>query len=334
MSSPQSPPATNTAPQANEQIEVDASDTYSAYAESAVTDTTSLRSSILKYKYENGRRYHSDAVKDGIYWGPNDEKQQEAEDLAHQMYTVILGGLSEAPISEPERVLDVGCGTGAWAIDFADEHPTSEVTGVDISPIQPGFIPPNVRFEVDDVNKSWTYPDDHFDYVHIRSMLGSVPDWDKFFKTVINHVKPGGWVEHVEQSSITRSDDDTIPPGGAVSKWTAYYDEIGEKLGINFRAAEASCQAMKDAGFTNVTERIIKVPQGTWPKDKRLKIWGQWFQYFVLEGLEGFVIRSFTDVLGWSYAEAQVYLAQVRKELKDPSIHLYSECRIVCGQKP
>lgn len=34
----------------------------------AVTDTTSLRSSILKYKYENGRRYHSDAVKDGIYW--------------------------------------------------------------------------------------------------------------------------------------------------------------------------------------------------------------------------------------------------------------------------
>lgn len=114
----------------------------------------------------------------------------------------------------------------------------------------------------------------------------------------VSHVKPGGWVEHVEQSSITRSDDDTIPPGGAVSKWTAYYDEIGEKLGINFRAAEASCQAMKDAGFTNVTERIIKVPQGTWPKDKRLKIWGQWFQYFVLEGLEGFVIRSFTDVLG------------------------------------
>ena len=58
------------------------------------------------------------------------------------------------------------------------------MTGVDISPIQPGFIPPNVRFEVDDINKHpWTYPDDHFDYIHIRSMSGSVPDWTKFYQS-------------------------------------------------------------------------------------------------------------------------------------------------------
>ena len=35
---------------------------------SAVTDTTSLRTSIMKYKWENGRRYHSDAVNDKNYW--------------------------------------------------------------------------------------------------------------------------------------------------------------------------------------------------------------------------------------------------------------------------
>lgn len=56
---------------------------------------------------------------------------------------------------------------------------------MDISPIQPGFVPPNVRFEVDDINKEWTFPRDHFDYVHVRSMLGVVPDWTKFYKTVI-----------------------------------------------------------------------------------------------------------------------------------------------------
>ena len=55
---------------------------------------------------------------------------------------------------------------------------------------------------------------------------------------------------------------------------------------------------MTDAGFTNVTERIVKVPNGSWPKDKRLKVWGQWFQYFVLQGLEGFTIRLLTEVLG------------------------------------
>lgn len=62
------------------------------------------------------------------------------------------------------------------------------MTGLDISPIQPGFVPPNARFEVDDINKPWTFPEDHFDYVHIRNMIGTVPDWAKFFKTAIRCV--------------------------------------------------------------------------------------------------------------------------------------------------
>jgi hypothetical protein len=35
-----------------------------------------------------------------------------------------------------ETVLDIGTGTGAWAIDFADEYPKAEVIGTDLSPIQ------------------------------------------------------------------------------------------------------------------------------------------------------------------------------------------------------
>lgn len=36
------------------------------------------------------------------------------------------------------------CFTDAdFEVDFADEHPESQVTGVDLSPIQPKFVPPN-----------------------------------------------------------------------------------------------------------------------------------------------------------------------------------------------
>jgi ubiquinone/menaquinone biosynthesis C-methylase UbiE len=35
------------------------------------------------------------------------------------------------------RVLDAGCGTGIWAMDFADSHPETEVIGVDLAPVQP-----------------------------------------------------------------------------------------------------------------------------------------------------------------------------------------------------
>lgn len=55
---------------------------------------------------------------------------------------------------------------------------------------------------------------------------------------------------------------------------------------------------MEEAGFVNVTDRIVKVPLGTWPKNEKLKAWGEWFQFFALEGLEGFALRSFTDILG------------------------------------
>lgn len=66
--------------------------------------------------------------------------------------------------------------------DMADLHPSAEVIGVDLSPIQPNFIPPNCRFEVDDINKEWTFPENHFDFIHIRYMTGTVPDWTELLK--------------------------------------------------------------------------------------------------------------------------------------------------------
>jgi methylase of polypeptide subunit release factors len=56
------------------------------------------------------------------------------------MFNLILGGeLHIAPLKNPQRVLDVGTGTGIWALDFAEQYPSAEVIGVDLSPIQPGW---------------------------------------------------------------------------------------------------------------------------------------------------------------------------------------------------
>ena len=43
-------------------------------------------------------------------------------DLLHHIYTLALKGeLLLAPIiKDPQRVLDLGTGTGIWAIDFAE----------------------------------------------------------------------------------------------------------------------------------------------------------------------------------------------------------------------
>ncbi len=71
------------------------------------------------------------------------------------MAKLILGGRNIlSPFTRenpPRKVLDIGTGTGAWVIDVADEFPTAElVRGIDLSPIQSEYVPPNVEFNIDD----------------------------------------------------------------------------------------------------------------------------------------------------------------------------------------
>ena len=71
---------------------------------------------------------------------------------------------------------------------MGDEYPEAEVQGIDLSPIQPGWIPQNVRFLVDDAEAAWTYPANSLDYVHIRHMTSSIRDWPKLISQAYEYV--------------------------------------------------------------------------------------------------------------------------------------------------
>lgn len=58
-----------------------------------------------------------------------------------------------------------------------DEYPEAEVIGIDLSPIQPAWVPPNVKFLVDDAETAWVYKPESIDYIHIRHMTSSIRDW-------------------------------------------------------------------------------------------------------------------------------------------------------------
>lgn len=74
-----------------------------------------------KFTYVNGRRYHSEKLINGEYLLPCDEREQDRLDLCHYIFLVLFNGkLNMAPLCENVKmVLDVGTGTGIWAIDFA-----------------------------------------------------------------------------------------------------------------------------------------------------------------------------------------------------------------------
>lgn len=313
----------------------DYDDNDSAIDSSTASSTTSIGSSILNYRMENGRRYH--AYKDGKYIFPNDEEETDRLDLQHHLFTLTFGGkLYTAPIPKEQQlhnVLDVGTGTGIWAIDFADEHPETQVLGVDLSPIQPSFLPPNSRFEIDDIEEVWTF-NRKFDLIYSRMMTGSLSSWPRYFEQAFENLNPGGWIEAADICVPHRSDDNTLDSKSALYKWGAYCNEAALKLGRSINSANLYKQQMEAAGFQNVVEVVYKWPTNRWPKDRTMKEMGLWCNENIAASLYGLSVGLFTRGLGWTLAELEVYLVEVRKQMSDTKIHAWVPIYVVYGQKP
>ena len=64
----------------------------------------------------------------------------------------------------------MGTGTGAWVIEVADEHPEARVIGLDLSPIQASFVPPNAEFIVADISEDLDFASGGTDLVHSRHL--------------------------------------------------------------------------------------------------------------------------------------------------------------------
>ena len=120
--------------------------------------------------------------------------------------------------------------------------------------MQPSWLPPNLKFEIDDANQTWTWPDNTFDYIHMRAMFGSIVDWNALAREAFRCCKPGGYFEDYENSIKMDCDDGSIPPGSPMDEWGKVFWEAGKKFGRTFRVVEDDVQrkCMEDAGFVDV----------------------------------------------------------------------------------
>jgi hypothetical protein len=221
-------------------------------------------------------------------------------------------------------------------------YPSASVVATDLSPIQPKLVPPNLEFQIDDFCLPWTFTPNSLDFIHARSIYGSVADYPKLYSEVLTHLRPGGWFEQVEISVIPYADDGTLT-GTSLESWGPLAIKAGEKFGKSFGIAEEMKDLMIDAGFANVRCQSFKWPIGPWPKDPRLKEIGAYNRLGWEEGLEGWAMFLFTNYLGvscgssllsvvlpltdphfqWTPEEVQVLLAGIRRDLRDKNIHSY-----------
>ncbi|KAF8502554.1 hypothetical protein BU17DRAFT_101935 [Hysterangium stoloniferum] len=134
--------------------------------------------------------------------------------------------------SPPTRCLDLGCGTGAWILEAANEWPECHFIGFDLVDIQlPSHLfPPALSRRIKWMHGSFlstlpfgndfsclhlkkpsvlTYAsliseDEFFDHIHIRHIARGIPEdkWDSVIAEIARVLKVGGSVEIFEEDII------------------------------------------------------------------------------------------------------------------------------------
>ncbi|TDZ26380.1 Secondary metabolism regulator LAE1 [Colletotrichum orbiculare MAFF 240422] len=327
---------TTAAPDHEQVLEVAETDDSYETGGSFIESTASVAEKLLDYRLENGRTYHK--YKDGLYNLPNDSKEAERLDLQHYMFLLSFhDNLGMAPPNRPGanvgRVLDIGTGTGVWAIDFGDEHPETEVLGVDLSAIQSEFTPPNVKFEIDDLEESWTFSKP-FDYIHSRLMNSSISDWQRLIRQSFDNLTPGVFLEIIEVDPFLDCDDGTLKPEHSVMKTLNLLMIAAQALGASYQDPRELEPMMMEAGFTDIVMQQLKWPTNPWPKEDRYKELGALCRQNMDDGWEGICMAPLTRAFGWSREKVLDMIEENRKDFHNRDIHAYISVWVIYGKKP
>ncbi|KAF4611378.1 hypothetical protein G7Y89_g15635 [Cudoniella acicularis] len=282
---------------------------------------------IAENYIENGREYHG--YRKGKYLFPCDELEMDRMDIYHKFFSVARGGaLHSAPVNQPEpRILDVGTGTGIWAIDMCDKYRTAEVHGIDLTMIQPQFIPEALTFTKRDFESPWNGLGlDSWDLIHMRMLNGSVSNWPDLYAKVFRHLKPvTGWLEHVEIDLVPRCDDGTLAPTSQLVNWARYVLDATLIQNMPLAYNTETRSMLEKVGFVNIQEQVIKVPFSPWPTDPHLKDIGRWYNLGLTQGLEALTLAPMTRNRNWTKADVDRLVVDTKKEICSKKIHAYCE---------
>ncbi|ETS83338.1 hypothetical protein PFICI_05214 [Pestalotiopsis fici W106-1] len=271
----------------------------------------------------------------GTYSLPNDGEEQARLDMQHVLWKIVLDdALGLAPVCNeaPAFVLDVGTGTGAWANEFAERNPTSEVIGTDLSLIQPS-IAPNVTFVVEDSEEDdWVFPQ-LFDYIHLRSMLVSLNDVTTILRRSLDHMNPGAWLEFQDSSWELHSPNGSLE-GTAIQRWSQC---VLEGLARNGHDTVLNLQSLKShlesVGFVDVQEKTFPVPGNGWMKRKpKMKHLGIFTGSIIVQALDAY--RKVLGFAGLSDGEIDELIEAAKLEVGNTNIHFYLRIHCVFGRKP
>lgn len=152
---------------------------------------------MMNMKRINSKNYHDYVFKDGKFIGAFEEMYQNVKDPWHHgdaaaIYYDLSLYLIERYEIFPKRVLDVGCGKGAFGARLKKKLPKANILAIDISPtaIQKakakyGVL--GIDFRVIDIQKEYkSFTEDSFDFIVMSDIMWYILP---YFERIVSWLK-------------------------------------------------------------------------------------------------------------------------------------------------
>ncbi|KAJ5569614.1 uncharacterized protein N7459_009044 [Penicillium hispanicum] len=295
------------------------------------SQTVELDREFLDTVTVQGREYQKYAIDHRIYFGPVDDEEAQRLDEQQRVFQRIFDDrLIFPPIRRLRRVLDCGHGAASWALEVAERHPDCEVIGVDIAPhMTPDDLPENLWLQVDDLNRTFTFPPNHFDLVHSRLLATGIhrARWPSYIRDI-----PGGWVQMVEIYFNVQSDNGSITDAHALRRWSTQYmraleDRKDLRIGSRLR------NLFTGSGLVEVDTKMIPLPLSAWSTDPRMRAIGQSNSENMQQLLRSLALYPLTQRLHMSAESFDSLVEQAQAEARNHSLKAYFPLYVCIGRK-
>lgn len=250
--------------------------------------------------------------------------------MLHEAFKYYFGGrLFMAPIESgpaPKTILDIGSGSGAWAIQAAKTYPNAEVLAVDLVPLPHRQYPSNLKFLKADLSKP--FPPElsvgRFDIIHAQFVYVHLPRSADVLRRTIPLLRSGGWLL-INDVPNTWMDSNGLGPGND-ALWKLLVSNMYSKGMDPFIAPKVQGLLEASKQFRDVNVHYFPAPISKW-NDPQISVGVRRVGYAIRSSL----LRALPTMT--NLGVTQEMMTAVRKELEEPWRNMTMDVFLVWAQK-